>query len=147
MRSRSRADSSFRPRHQTPGFFPFHAHEQLQRLRENLRVLTNAQRNARVVVIAAFGDLVLQHFEEVVVSDSGFHFSRVVDHDVAEDEPGQAPRFVVFLRLDRQLLGVPNLRKKFADNLAELFLGNLLLDVLVRAVEIRRISAEAVGAV
>ena len=49
-------------------------------------------------------------------------------------------------RLDRHLLGVPDLGEEFADDLPELFLRDLLFDVFVRAVEVRRIGAEAVGA-
>ena len=39
-----------------------------------------------------------------------------------------------------------DLRKEFANDLPELFLRNLLLDVFVGAVEVRGVSAEAVGA-
>ena len=41
---------------------------------------------------------------------------------------------------------VADLGEELADDLAELFLRDLLFDVFVRAVEVRRIGAEAVGA-
>src|SRR3954447_26002531 len=41
---------------------------------------------------------------------------------------------------------MPDLGEKFPNDLPELFLRNLLFDVFVRAVEIRRIGAEAVRA-
>src|SRR5205085_10724895 len=47
---------------------------------------------------------------------------------------------------DRHLRRRPHLGEKLADDLAKLFLRNLLFDVLVGAVEIRRIRAKAIRA-
>ena len=63
-------------------------------------------RHARVVVLAAFVDLLAEDLEEVVVADALLHFADVVDDDVGEDQARQAAGFVVLARLDRELAGV-----------------------------------------
>src|SRR5690349_8766920 len=76
--------------------FPLHLDELLQGLGVNLGVAANGHGHARVVVMAAFIDLLAEDLEEVVVADAPFDLVDVVDDDVGEDEPGQATRFVVF---------------------------------------------------